>query len=248
MELDINQLVENSEETPETTEAVPEEAVEEAKPEEQAPEEPKEEVKEEAPTVEESKEEDENLVSVEGLTTVFDFVVKHEAKLVDCNRVELSIPDVPAKKFMLFKTNDNDMHLVRDCDSFYLKDFAPDKIIVEKSGIIAVSKDVKAFISKMNVMVFELANDEVQNLFKYKRCKNESENLICEVTQPEEFTDNIDQIKMKIKANMPRLYNKVKEIEDKGELKNKVVEFIDGVSDLNYLIKIYKNVIMAVKF
>jgi len=213
-----------------------------------------EEVKKEEPKAENKKEEvkpEEPKVPLENIISVHDCIMKNIDKITNCSIVSLEVNDVYKNKYMMFKTNvskdqKSDLIFFEDCDYLYLEDFVPTSIVVQKSGITILSDTKKAFVTKMNVISFTVENGLPTEMKKYKRCVKDAESLTCEVTKAEKQYSNVDEIKIKVKSVCPRLFSVIKDTTDVSEIKKEILTFADSVSDINYIIKINKELLMEI--
>ena len=56
---------------------------------------------------------------------------------------------------------------------------------------------------------------------------------------------DVDTIKLYVKKVSPRLYNVVKDMTTKDEIKTGIIEFMTKVYDLNHLVKIEKELLLS---
>jgi hypothetical protein len=183
------------------------------------------------------------------IVTVFDFILANENKLNKCAIVTSVFENAKQKEYILFRTieeeKQSNIFLFDGCSEMYLKNFIPDKITVQISGMIIESSIQKVFVSKTNVFQFELTNNIPIILYKYKRCSKINK-LTCETEKSNKKSMSLDIVKLKIRQVCPRLFNTIKELNSKEEIKNSLIEFIKDIVDLNYLIKIYKDLLLNV--
>ena len=243
-------------ETPVTEEVKPEEEkkIEEAgeKTKEEKPAQDKKESKEEKPKKETKKKEDvKPSVDTSNIISLYDYIQKYNSKLLNCSNVNLTFNDVAVGKYLLFKTNVaqgelSELIFFEDCNCLYMDEFEPDSISVQNSGIIISSETKKAYVSKMNIISCDIKDGFPTKMYKYKRCVKEIENIQCEVTEAEKKYNDLDSIKLKIKGICPRLYSVINETDDKALIKKEIATFVENVVDINYLVKINKELLMTI--
>jgi len=193
----------------------------------------------------------ESVKNTKEMISVYDFIKLNIDKLSGCKILNMFFDGSKENEYILFQTIEVDKNikssvfLFDGCCDMWIKAFIPEKITVQVSGMIAESTTQKVFISKTNIFQFEIKDQMPIVLYKFKRC-TKVENLTCEKENEKRKTMTIDIVKLKIKQVCPRLFNVIKEHEDKSLIKKDLMEFIDKTIDLNYLIKIYKDLLLII--
>ena len=187
-------------------------------------------------------------VDPDDIVSVYDFVNAHINKINNCQNMTLTLEKVPEDKYILFRTNADvaDLILFENSDTIYLKSFVPDVVQVYHSGIYAYNQTQKAFITSTCTIQMDIADAIPSKIYKYKRCRKDVEHLVCEVTNREIKYSELDQIKLRVRTICPKLYPVIKEIGEKGAIKKEIVDFVEDVVDLAYLIKLNKDLLMEI--
>lgn len=234
-DLDLQDLVTDNAETKTeaadaSTEQVLEQVIDETEPQQEVTETP-------APTID--------------TVTVDAFVTSHSSKLSGVTKANLTVPNIAAGKYNLFATvveagAEAEMFLMDDTDRLVLQEFNPDSVVVVKSGLIAKSGTRRTYVTKTNTTQFDLDGNSVPTVMRNIRKKSVSGEVKFDDTAKEDNSGrDLDYVKIKVKSIIPPLGSSVEEMTDKNDIRAAVITFMDSVKDINYLIKIEKQVLMA---
>jgi hypothetical protein len=180
--------------------------------------------------------------------SLHDFLETNRAKIVGRTRINLNIPAIPQGKYGLYISDDSqnaELFLIDDACNLRLENFVPDTIKIEKSGVVASCATRRVYVTKTNVVQFNLDQNGIPTLCRTIKKPNTSGEVGYTDESKEPNTNSIDQIKILIKVVAPTLATKINEMTDLNDIKVAVLEFYTSVRDLNYLIKIDKQIFMA---
>jgi hypothetical protein len=155
---------------------------------------------------------------------------------------------VPNGKYLLFCTRvDQDADLIlfdRPSSLWVERAIQPQSIKVENSGLIIKSNNSRLYVGKNNVTKVILENGHVRSMETVSRAKSSGAVKV----SPEEVSvqqADVETIKLHVKRISPRLYNVVKDMTTREEIKHGIEEFMGKIYDLNHLIKIEKELLLA---
>ena len=190
----------------------------------------------------------------EAMCTLYDYVMKHTDKLQNSAVFNLDITGIRAGKYLLFRTKDPQSTDLLDAslimfefpNQLWLNDVVPTSIRVENSGLVIESENYRFYAGKTNIIRFHLTNGKVMIMDSISKAKTADKIKISAAERNETTTEKaIDEVKLHVKSISPRLYNLVKDIDDKTIMKTKVNEFMSKVSDINHLIKIDRDLLLS---
>lgn len=178
-----------------------------------------------------------------------DYIIRNNDKLANAGIVDISgFNRVPQGKFMLFCTSeaeDADLVLVERPNTLWMnRDIVPESIKVESSGIIIKTNNSRIYIGKNNVTKFDINDSKVVGMSVIGRAKT-AESVKVEIETVASSEKPVDEVKLHIKRISPRLYNIIKDMTTKDDIKNAIVTFMNKVYDLNHLIKIERELLLA---
>ena len=179
---------------------------------------------------------------------VIDYLKKYAAKIENAKMVNLTFPSVPSDKYTLFLSNDtSDANLVLfgDDDKMFIIDVEPTKIQVQNSGVIVASAASKVLIGKTNVVQFDVTNGVVSKMYRIgKASKGWPKVTVTEGGLSKE-SKTVDMVLLAIKAISPVLYETVKDCKTYEEIRSGVNTFMNAVVDVNHLIKLNEEILLA---
>jgi hypothetical protein len=181
--------------------------------------------------------------------SLYDFVNQHRAKLANASVTNIDgFSRVPRGKFMMFCTSEEeDAELVlfdRPNTLWIENNVNPDSIKVESSGLVIKCNNARYYIGKNNVSKVELQNGKVTSLSIISRAKTADAIKVENDTVTVQNAD-VDTVKLHVKRISPRLYNVIKDMTTKEQIKTGIEEFMTKIYDLNHLIKIEKELLLT---
>jgi len=188
------------------------------------------------------------VVATGSFVSLNDYLTTHRAKITNAAITSLSgFSRVPAGKYMMFCTNteDNaDLVLFEKPGTLWMEQGAiPDAIKVESSGIVIKCPNSRYYIGKNNVTkITTNATNSVENIKVYSRSKTADDIRVSDETVTQSTAD-ADTVKLHVKKVSPRLYNAIKDMTTKDEIKAGIQDFMSKIYDLNHLIKIEKELL-----
>jgi len=177
-----------------------------------------------------------------------EFLVTHKDKITNAAITNLAgFTRIPAGKYMMFLTNaeqDADLVLFEKPSTLWMEQgVVPDAIKVETSGIVIKCPNSRYYIGKNNVTkVTTNATNSVENIKVYSRSKTADDIRVSDETVTQSTAD-ADTVKLHVKKVSPRLYNAIKDMTTKEEIKAGIQDFMSKIYDLNHLIKIEKELL-----
>jgi len=180
---------------------------------------------------------------------LFDYLTTHRAKIANAAITNLAgFSRVPSGKYMMFCTNDEEnaeLVLFERPNTLWMEQsIEPDSIKIENSGIIIKSNNCRFYVGKNNVSKVQIADGKVTGISVYSRSKSSDAVRVAQETVTQTQAD-VDTVKLHVKRVSPRLYNVVKDMTTKEEIKAGIQEFMNKIYDLNHLIKIEKELLLA---
>lgn len=182
-------------------------------------------------------------------TNLNDYITTHSDKISGANLTNLSFSRIPSGKYMMFVTSDEsdaEVILFDKPNTFWIdSNVVPDDINVKNSGIVIKAPNHRYYVGKNNVTRIDInENNSVESIKVIGRAKPNAEVKVsdAEVTQNDA---DVDTIKLHAKRVSPKLYNTVKDLTTKEEIKDVVYSFMSKIHDLNHLIKIEKEILFA---
>jgi len=181
--------------------------------------------------------------------SLYEYLNRHQDKIQNAAIANINgFSRVPATKYILFVTSEEDnadMVLFDKPNTLWMDpSIAPDSIKVESSGIVVKSTNQRYYIGKNNVTKVSLNNGHVAGISTISRSKT-SGNVKVSEDEITVGTPDVDTIKLHVKKISPRLYNVIKDMTTKEEIKSGVEEFMTKIYDLNHLIKIERELLLA---
>ena len=180
--------------------------------------------------------------------SLHDFMEAHKDKIVNRVKINVNIPTIPDGKYDLYVTDtdrDADLFLLDGPNTLMLEEFVPDAIKIEKSGVVISSATRRAYATKTNVLQFDLNSAGIPTLCRTIKRPNAKGEVGFSDEVKQNNTHDLDQIKIIIKTVASPLSPKINEMTNIDDIKNSVMEFYTEVRDLNYLIKIEKQILMT---
>jgi len=184
-----------------------------------------------------------------GYVNLFDFITTNRAKIQNAAVTNLaSFSRVPVGKFMMFVTNaedDAELVLFERPNSLWIEQgVTPDAIKVENSGLVIKCNNARYYVGKNNVNKVSITDGKVTGISTIGRAKT-SDAVKVEQETVEVKDADVDTIKLYVKKVSPRLYNVVKDMTTKDEIKTGIIDFMSKVYDLNHLVKIEKELLLS---
>jgi len=183
-----------------------------------------------------------------GYVNLFDYITQHRAKLTNAAIITMNFSRVPQGKYLVFCTSaEEDAELIlfdRPNTLWIERSAVPDSIKVESSGIIIKNANTRYYVGKNNVSKVELNNAHVTRMATISRSKDADSVKVVNVDTTVQNVD-VDTIKLHVKKISPRLYNAVKDMTTKDQIRGGIEEFMTKVKDLNHLIKIEQELLLA---
>jgi len=179
---------------------------------------------------------------------LFDYITQHRAKLSNSAIISMNFSRVPQGKYLVFCTNaEEDAELIlfdRPNTLWIESNIVPDAIKVESSGIIIKNNNTRYYVGKNNVTKVELNNGHVVRMSTISRSKDATSIKIVNEEVTVQNAD-VDTIMLHVKKISPRLYNSVKDMTTKEQIRVGIEEFMTKVYDLNHLIKIEQELLLT---
>jgi len=208
--------------------------------------------------IDENNENDETIktdpiVSTDGILTVYEMISKYSDRIKNAELVPLlattpALINMNLNSYGLFKTNhatDPVLYLMNNLDRLFIRSFVPVSIFVYKSGLVFKSFTYTGFVVKNNVMCFHLKSGIPDKMTMYKRVKR-NDKLKGIISEPIKEKIDIERLKLEILKICPKI-NKIEYLTNVSDIREELLSFIDTVMDINYLIKIYKELLMKYK-
>lgn len=181
-------------------------------------------------------------------TSLSEYLTTHKDKIENATPINANFPSVPEGKHALFvtsETEDASIYKVDYPNKLHFEAIAPDSIIVENSGIIITAPGRRIYAGKTNVVQFNIENDSPVKMLTFKKANPGVAPKVDVKDRVDAGEMSVDEIKLHIKKISPRLDAAVKELTTKEELKAAANTFLGEIRDLNHLIKINEQVMMA---
>jgi len=181
--------------------------------------------------------------------SLYEYLNRHQDKIQNAAIANISgFSRVPETKYILFVTNEEDnadMVLFDKPNTLWMDpSIVPDTIKVESSGIVVKSSDQRYYIGKNNVTKVALNNSHVAGISTISRSKTSASVKVTDDDITVQ-TPDVDTIKLHVKKISPRLYNAIKDMTTKEEIKAGIEVFMTKIYDLNHLIKIERELLLA---
>lgn len=177
--------------------------------------------------------------------TLFDCLENNESKIKNASKISLSgASSIPDGKYLLYATNDKndaDLFLIQNPKRLAFEKFDPSELYVLQSGVIIQDSNNKVFVSKTNVIHYKINNETStpDSVVTYKKVsKNSSEPKTKEKSKSSD-QKSLDEIKLSFIGASNPLEKEIKDIKTVDELRNKILEFMKNIIDINYLVKLY---------
>ena len=187
--------------------------------------------------------------AAEPYVTLYNFVQTHMDKITNARVAPLAgFARVPQGKYMMFCTSDEDnadlMLFDRPSTMWMDSTIQPDSISIENSGLIIKSPTARLYVGKNNITKVDLTGDNITGISTISRAKDADSIKV--VNEAAERTDaEVDTIKLHVKRISPRLYNVVKDMTTREEIKEGITGFMQRIYDLNHLVKIEKELLYS---
>lgn len=187
----------------------------------------------------------------ENYISIFKFINDHQDKIQNAKIVHFDFKQIPPEKYLLLITTHEtnaDLHKIDRPDNLYIRKIKLEKIIVVNSGICINGTDSRIYVGKSSVIQFHLLPDgNVDYISIIKKCpKINSENVI--IIKAESKEASVDELKIVCKSITSKMYTLVKDLKDKKKIKETILDFMDKLNDINYLIKINNEFLAKYKF
>lgn len=178
------------------------------------------------------------------LQNAYDYIRHHTEKLSNANVIDTAgFPDIPAGKQILFKTrseDDAELIIYNQSNRVWVEEDQPvESIRAEHSGIVIESPTSRVYLGKTNTTKFDIEDNKVTKMTVFKKSK-ESDNVTANEQAVESREADLDTIKLTINSITPRLYERVKDMETKAEIRAAVDEYRTGIKDVAHLLKLDK--------
>ena len=179
--------------------------------------------------------------------SLYDFVAAHSDKITNASLTNIGgFSRVPQGKYMLFCSNEEDnadLILFERPNTMWMdSNVVPESIKVESSGIVIKAADARFYVGKNNITKVSVANNHVAEISTISRAKSAEAVKVSADTDAQQDTD-VDTVKLHVKRISPRLYNVIKDMTTKDEIKTGIIEFMQKIYDLNHLVKIEKELL-----
>jgi hypothetical protein len=177
-----------------------------------------------------------------------DYLTTHREKITNAAITNLAgFSRVPAGKYMMFCSTDEEnaeLILFEKPSTLWMEQSViPDAIKIESSGIVIKCPNSRYYIGKNNIAKIAVnANNNVESIKIYSRSKTADGIRVNDETVTPSVCD-VNTVKLHVKKVSPRLYNAVKDMATKEEIKVAIVDFMSNICDLNHLIKIEKELL-----
>tara|TARA_Y100000310_G_scaffold314641_1_gene364213 strand:+ start:4471 stop:5187 length:717 start_codon:yes stop_codon:yes gene_type:complete len=183
--------------------------------------------------------------------SIYDFITNNEDKIQNAKIVTFDFKQIPAQKYiLLISTHEKDAELYKidRPDHLFIRSTSPKKILIVNSGICINGSNSRIYVGKSSVTQFHLLEDgNVSHMSSIKKCsKISSENIITVKTEPKEV--EVDELKIVCKSITSKMFSLVKDLTDKKIIKQTILDFMDKLNDINYLIKINNEFLAKYKF
>ena len=89
--------------------------------------------------------------------TVSSFLTTHKDKISNADSIQLKFKNVPTGKYMVFVTKEEEDAQIFKVDlpnTFFVREFEPTDIIIQKSGVIIRGEKYRAYVGKTNTHQF----------------------------------------------------------------------------------------------
>jgi hypothetical protein len=197
------------------------------------------------PAEEASTEETPVVETEEEWINLYDFMTRNRDKISNATMANLAgFSRVPESKYMLFCSNDEEnasLILMDRPSTLWMKsNIDPTMITIENSGLIIDSANKRHYITKNNIVEIDKSGPTVTKVSYISRAKQSDKIKITEESDDRPDID-IDTIKLHIKKTSQRLYNSVKDKDNKDDIRDGIIDFMTKIHDVNHLIKIDKD-------
>jgi hypothetical protein len=175
------------------------------------------------------------------------FLDANKAKLLGRVRLNLNIPTVPAGKYEIFVSDakqDADMFLISDANKLVLEAINPDSIRIETSGAIISNSTRRVYVMRNGTMQFDLDANGIPTSCRSIRKVASNGQVVYSDESKEAKTHTLDEIKVQVKVVTPPIVSKIEQMTDAKDVLAAIKEFMAQVQDINYLIKIEKQLLM----
>jgi len=188
-------------------------------------------------------------VDTSNMRSLDSFMREYHTKISNASIIDLStMSGIPTGKHLLFKTSEEEnasLIMFDHPDQMWLDNVEPDSIKVEQSGIVIEQGTSRIYAGKSNLTSFQ--KDENGKIIGMTVI-SKSRDAAGVKTKTEEVTStdaDLDATKLHVKSISARLYNNIKDMSSKDEIRTKVDEFMDKTKDINHLIKLDKDLKLA---
>jgi len=155
---------------------------------------------------------------------------------------------IPAGKYMMFKTNEEEdasIYMFESANTIWVPNNTPLSIRVESSGVIINYSDKRVYIGKSNVTVFDIVDGKIVRGLVISKADTAETIKINQLEVTVDASVDMNYLKLQVKSITPRLYNAIKDMTTKAEIRTEINVFSDKVKDINHLIKLDKDLILA---
>jgi hypothetical protein len=174
---------------------------------------------------------------------VHEFLMTYKDKIQNVDIID--VPILPTGKYLMFKSKvENDIIFMEELEFLWVENINPVSIRVEKSGIIILHPMKRMYVSKTNTIIFSINGDKIISTQSLSKARKIDKLKVVTDTNNSTARD-IESVKIHIRAVEQKLFNSVKGITSDQIMRSTIMEFMDKTKDINHLVKIEKQVMMA---